>query len=65
MFSTKIKSSAKKILELVEEKNKAQASLEFKQFSAHVDKAVGKNIIHHNTAARKKSRMQKKINALQ
>jgi small subunit ribosomal protein S20 len=63
-FSTKIKGSAKKILGLVEEKNKEKAALEFKEFSAHVEKAVKKGIFHKNTAARKKSRMQKKINAL-
>ncbi len=64
MYSTKIKTSAKKILALIEEKNKDKATREFKEFSAHVDKAVKKGIFHGNTAARRKSRMQKKINAL-
>ncbi len=64
MYSTKIKTSAKKILALIDEKNKEKASREFKEFSANVDKAVKKGIFHGNTAARRKSRMQKKINAL-
>jgi small subunit ribosomal protein S20 len=64
MFSTKVKNSAKRMLVLIEEKNKEKAVTEFKEFSAHVDKAVKKGIFHKNTAARRKSRMQKKINAL-
>jgi small subunit ribosomal protein S20 len=64
MYSTRIKTSAKKILGLIEEKNKEKALREFKEFSAHIDKAVKKGIFHRNTAARRKSRMQKKINAL-
>ena len=64
MYSTKIKTSAKKLFVLIDEKNKEKATSEFKEFSAHVDKAVKKGIFHGNTAARRKSRMQKKINAL-
>ena len=64
MYSTKVKTSAKKVLKSIGEKNKDQAVREFKEFSAHVDKAVKKGIFHGNTWARRKSRMQKKINAL-
>ena len=64
MYTTRIKTQAKKVLGLIGEKNKDKATSEFKDFSAYVDKAVKKGIILKNTAARKKSRMQKKINAL-
>ncbi len=64
MYSTKVKSSAKKVLKSIGEKNKDQAVREFKEFSTQVDKAVKKGIFHGNTGARRKSRMQKKINAL-
>jgi small subunit ribosomal protein S20 len=64
MYSTKIKTSAKRVLGYIEEKNKESAAREYKDFSAQVDKAVKKGIFHGNKAARRKSRMQKKINAL-
>lgn len=64
MYTTRIKTQAKKVLGLVGEKNKEKAANEYKLFSTFVDKAVKKGIILKNTAARKKSRMQKKINAL-
>jgi small subunit ribosomal protein S20 len=64
MYTTRIKTQAKKVLSLVEEKNKDKAVAEYKDFSSFVDKAVKKGIIQKNTASRKKSRMQKKINAL-
>jgi small subunit ribosomal protein S20 len=64
MYTTKVKNSTKKILGLIEEKNKEKAAGEFKEFSAFVDKAVKKGLFHKNKAARRKSRMQKKINSL-
>lgn len=65
MYSTKIKSSAKKIFSHIEEKNKDKAAGEYKNFSAQLQKAARRGLIQKNTAARKQSRMQKKINALQ
>ena len=62
--STRIKTTAKKVLKQVAGKNKEQAAVEFKEFSAYVDTAARKGVFHKNTAARKKSRMQKKINSL-
>ncbi len=64
MYTTRIKTQAKKLLGLIGEKNKDKAASEYKEFSSFVDKAVKKGIILKNTAARKKSRLQKKINAL-
>jgi len=62
--STRIKTTAKKVLKPVEEKNKDKAVSEYKNFSSYVDSAARKGILHKNTAARKKSRMQKKLNSL-
>jgi len=64
VLKTRIKTSAKKIIILVEEKNQEKASAEYIQFSSIVDRAVKNDIIDRNNAARKKSRLQKKINSI-
>ena len=64
MYTTRVKTQAKKLLGLIGEKNKEEAEREYKQFSAYVDKAVKKGVFQQNKGARKKSRMQKKLNAL-
>ncbi|MBN1524866.1 MAG: 30S ribosomal protein S20 [Spirochaetales bacterium] len=61
---TKIKNTAKKINGLVTEKKKDEAVVSLVSFSSIVDRAAKKGIVHKNTAARKKSRLQKKINTL-
>jgi small subunit ribosomal protein S20 len=48
----------------IENKDKAKAESTIKDIIKAVDKAVQKNIIKKNTAARKKSRMMKKLNEL-
>jgi small subunit ribosomal protein S20 len=64
MYTTRIKTSAKRLAGLLEEKNKEKALREYKDFSSYLDKAVKKGIFQQNTAARRKSRMQRKLNAL-
>lgn len=64
IYSTRIKTTAKKILSLLNEKQKEQAQKEFCNFSSYLQKAAQKGLLHKNTAARKQSRMQKKINSL-
>ena len=48
-----------------EEKNIEQIKANQKKFEKTIDTAARKGIIHKKTAARKKSRMAKKINTLQ
>lgn len=42
----------------------AAADLEFKKLSQRLDRVASKNTIHKNAAARKKSRLAKRLNAL-
>jgi small subunit ribosomal protein S20 len=58
---SKIKTLEKRALQ---EKDKGKAEEALKRFHSVLDKAVKKRIIHKNTAARKKSRVTKRINAL-
>lgn len=43
--------------------NDAEAKTAFAAAASKLDKAAGKGLIHKNAAARKKSRMMKKLNA--
>lgn len=54
-----------KALDSKDEKNVEQITLNQRKFEKTIDTAARKGIIHKNTAARKKSRMAKKINKLQ
>ena len=61
-----IRTAVKKVLKTVEGKEqKDEASIleTFKNFVKTIDTAAGKGIIKKETAARKKSRMAKKVNA--
>jgi small subunit ribosomal protein S20 len=64
MVKTNIKHTAKRLLDIIEEKKKQEAFKLYQEYTAIVDKAVSKGIYHKNNAARKKSRMIKKINAI-
>ena len=44
--------------------DKEQAAVTYKAAVRAVDKAAGKNLIHKNNAANKKSKMARKLNAL-
>lgn len=61
-----IRTAAKKVQKAAEAgppaENEAKELL--KSFTKKIDTAAGKNVIHWKTAARKKSRLAKKINAL-
>lgn len=58
-----MRSTARKVLENVEAGEQAKATELFAKVSSIADKAARKGIIHKNTAARKKSRIAKAINA--
>ena len=62
-FKSSIKTAVKKALSLVKgDQKELQAALS--KVYQLCDKAVGKGILHKNTAARKKSRLTKAINKL-
>ena len=62
-FKSSIKTAVKKALSLVNgDKNELNAAIS--KVYQLCDKAVGKGILHKNTAARKKSRLTKAINKL-
>lgn len=58
-----LKTAVKKCKEAIT-KNDASAGDLFKSATKALDKAAAKNLLHKNTAARKKSRMAKALNAL-
>jgi small subunit ribosomal protein S20 len=59
-----VRTSAKKVLKAIEEKNKGVAKSELLEMTSLVDSAASKGVIHHNTAGRKISRLTLKINQL-
>ncbi len=60
---TKIKDSIKKVRVSIKE-NKPEYQGFLKKAVKEIDKAASKGILHKNTAARKKSRLQKFVNKL-
>ena len=61
---TAIKNTSKKVIKAVADGNLATAEEAFCTAQKKLDKAVKGNTIHRNKAARRKSRLQKKINSL-
>lgn len=61
MIRSRVRSSTRKLTELAEGKNKLEADKQHKVVSSLLDNAVGKGIIHRNTAARKKSRLSRAL----
>ncbi|MBU7005918.1 30S ribosomal protein S20 [Phosphitispora fastidiosa] len=61
--NTAIKTGVKtRLRKFVEAENKDEAANAFKQAVTALDKAVAKGVLHKNTAARKKSRLAKRLN---
>jgi len=58
-----IRTSAKKVMKAVETKDESVLAQIFKNFVKTIDTAAQKGIIKKETAARKKSRLAKKVNA--
>lgn len=63
-FKTSYKTACKKYEAAVEAGNKDEASALYTETIKKIDTAVTKNIIHKNTAARKKSRYTKMLAAM-
>ncbi len=61
---SKIRSSIKKVHNLVTDKNKKEAQMNFLMVESELSKAVGKGVYKKNTASRLVSRLSKKIKAL-
>ena len=64
MFKTNFKTTLKKFEKAVADGDKAAAELCYKNAVSKLDKAVAKNAMHINAAARKKSQFTAKLNAL-
>jgi small subunit ribosomal protein S20 len=60
-----LKTAGKRLLTAIEAKTTTEAQTLFKELQAKLDKTAQKGTIHKNKAARRKSRMAKRINALQ
>ena len=58
------RSAIKKTLEAIKAKNKNSAKEWLQKSMKALDKAAQKKVIHKNTAARKKSRLNEKVKAL-
>jgi len=59
-----VKTFAKKVLKAVEEKNLEEAQKALTAAMPIIQKAASKKVIHKKTAARKISRLARKVNAL-
>lgn len=59
-----LKTTVKKFDAAIASGNKEEAQVTFKAAVKAVDKAAGKNLIHKNNAANKKSKMASKLNAM-
>ncbi len=64
MFKTMLKTTLKKLDAAIEAGDKEAAQAAYRQAASIIDKAVSRNILHINNAARKKSRYVTKINSL-
>ena len=64
MAVSSVKTHVKNALEAIESDNKEAAGKAISMAASKLDKAAVKGIIHPNNAARKKSRLMKKYNAI-
>ena len=63
-YKKRVKTAYKKVLKFLNENKKDDLINAFKEFQSIVDKATKKGVFHKNNAARKKSRLYKKIKPL-
>ena len=61
---TNFRSSVKKVLNSISEKNSEQSKKDYLKAVSTMDKLVSKGLIHKNKAARHKSRLNKQIKSL-
>ena len=63
-YKTRFKNVIKNVEAALNEKNKELAQKALQEAISIIDRIAGKGIVHKNTAARQKSRLTKKVNAL-
>lgn len=63
-YRTRFKTAVKKVDAALSEQNRDAATQAFQEATSVMDSIARKGIIHKNKAARKKSRLAKKLNAL-
>ena len=63
-IKSEVKTEVKKFLALVSEGNKEAATAKFPYTCSVIDSAVSKGVLKKNTAANKKSKLAKKLNAM-
>lgn len=63
-YRAALKTQLKKFLSVVKEGNAQAAQEELRLTVKKLDKGVAKNILHKNTASRKKARLAKKLNQM-
>lgn len=59
------KTAIKNTLRAIAKKDKKEAEASLKIAIKRIDKATGANVLNKNTSARKKSRLTKKVNAME
>lgn len=59
-----MRTAIKKVLKAAAEGNAEQAAAFYKEAVPHIDTMVSKGIVHKNTAARTKSRLNARVKAL-
>lgn len=59
------KTAVKNTLRAIAKKDKKEAESNLKIAIKRIDKAAGANVLNRNTSARKKSRLTKKVNAME
>ena len=63
-YKTRVKNIVKTVEDAIAEKNKDAAAKALYEATSVIDRIASKGVIHKNNAARKKSRLAKKVNAL-
>lgn len=63
-YSASMKTACKNVEKSIANKDKEQASNNLKTAIKRIDKAVSAKVVAKNTAARKKSRLTKKVNQM-
>jgi small subunit ribosomal protein S20 len=64
IIRSKVRTQARTFIESLANKNKEKSEGLYKDFVSIIDKAVAKGVYHKNTAARKKSRLFKRLNVI-
>lgn len=59
-----LRSNFRKVLEAIEAKDADAATKAYREMESRIDKAARKGVIHKNTAARKKARLAKRLQAI-